>query len=269
MMDVDETSPDFRLDKDWWSAIFALEVDGNKKYPLLGQLIKALLSIFSGPAVEGSFNIMDDIIENDRCALSGVNYEALAFTKSFLSSHKSKAVTHPISEAMINSVGRAYASYQEYLQSDARDTCNIGARPKKKVDSQPALDPTPVSKKSTKATSSSDPSVITSSKVNSPSLTTATSTSTVSLPKTTATKPAVHDLAKSSTSAVSNAVTGCHNNHNHITQLPASDPPSLQTPSNQPLPTSPESVNVKQGTKRKQLSLASFFVKKPKLNGEA
>ena len=49
--------------------------DGNTlRYPAFGKLVKALLSIFSGPLIEGTFNIMDDTVEKrqsnyDHCKL--------------------------------------------------------------------------------------------------------------------------------------------------------------------------------------------------------
>ncbi len=51
-----------RLDVDFWSGIVR-----DVRFPILGKLVKALLSIFTGPLVEGSFNLMDDILEADRC----------------------------------------------------------------------------------------------------------------------------------------------------------------------------------------------------------
>ncbi|XP_059364858.1 uncharacterized protein LOC132103782 [Carassius carassius] len=56
-----------RIDVDWWSKIFAMKMPGGgMRFPILGKLVKALLSLFTGPLVEGSFNIIDDIIEKDR-----------------------------------------------------------------------------------------------------------------------------------------------------------------------------------------------------------
>lgn len=33
---------------------------------MLGKLVKAVLSLLTGPLIDGLFNIMDDIVENDR-----------------------------------------------------------------------------------------------------------------------------------------------------------------------------------------------------------
>ena len=47
-----------RLDV-WWSKIFE-----TKCYPILGSVLKASLSIFTGPMVENSFSMMNDIIDS-------------------------------------------------------------------------------------------------------------------------------------------------------------------------------------------------------------
>lgn len=51
--------------------------DGELKFKDLTHLVKAILTIFSGPLIEGIFNIMDDIITNDRSALAVENYETV------------------------------------------------------------------------------------------------------------------------------------------------------------------------------------------------
>ena len=56
---------------DWWREIFLMKTpEGSIRFPVLGKLVRALLSLFTGPLVEGSFNIMDDIIEKDRARLN-------------------------------------------------------------------------------------------------------------------------------------------------------------------------------------------------------
>lgn len=56
----------------------------NSRYPLLTKLITSLLSVFSGPLMESTFNIMDDIVEKDRTKLSMENYKAVAIVKTVL-----------------------------------------------------------------------------------------------------------------------------------------------------------------------------------------
>lgn len=62
---------DCRVDIDWWSHVASLKnSERGVRYPTLCKLVKALLSIFTGPLVEGSFNLMDDILESDRCSMN-------------------------------------------------------------------------------------------------------------------------------------------------------------------------------------------------------
>ncbi|XP_060779528.1 uncharacterized protein LOC132887834 [Neoarius graeffei] len=68
-----------RIDVDWWREVFSMKMaEGEIRFPLLGKLVRALLSVFTGPLIEGSFNIMDDIIEKDRVKLSIETYEGFA-----------------------------------------------------------------------------------------------------------------------------------------------------------------------------------------------
>ena len=53
--DTDPADCHFRLDSDWWCKIFQMRESGQIKYALLSSLVKALLSIFSGPLVENTF----------------------------------------------------------------------------------------------------------------------------------------------------------------------------------------------------------------------
>lgn len=70
------------IEYSWWSHIFKMKNnDGELKFKYLTHLVKAILTIFSGPFIEGTFNIMDDIITNDKSALTVKNYEALSIIK--------------------------------------------------------------------------------------------------------------------------------------------------------------------------------------------
>ena len=42
----------------WWNKVFH-----TKRYPALSDLVRASLSIFTGPMVECSFSMMNDIID--------------------------------------------------------------------------------------------------------------------------------------------------------------------------------------------------------------
>ena len=56
--DPDVNEPHDRLD-DWWAKIFAIS-----SYAQLSKVVKAALSIFSGPQVESSFNTMGDVVDD-------------------------------------------------------------------------------------------------------------------------------------------------------------------------------------------------------------
>lgn len=88
---------DCRVDVDWWSHVASLKnAERDVRYPILCKLVKALLSIFTGPLVEGSFNLMDDILEDDRCSMNVETYESLAVVKSIMKSRGWKASTMTI-----------------------------------------------------------------------------------------------------------------------------------------------------------------------------
>ena len=121
-MDVDETGPDFHLDTDWWAKIFTLKDGfGRDRYPVLTVLVKALMSIFTGPAVEGTFNIMGDIITEDRTSLTTFNYEALAVIKRRLQVSGQHAVTMNVPQKMKESVQESWKTYQEKLNKNKNE----------------------------------------------------------------------------------------------------------------------------------------------------
>ena len=64
-----------RLDK-WWSVIFT-----TGKYPALSAVVKACLSIFTGPQVESSLSIMNDIIKKKSGRMLTETYSAIIGTK--------------------------------------------------------------------------------------------------------------------------------------------------------------------------------------------
>ena len=64
-----------RLDK-WWSVVF-----NTGKYPALSAVVKACLSIFTGPQVESSLSIMNDIIKKKSGRMLTETYSAIIGTK--------------------------------------------------------------------------------------------------------------------------------------------------------------------------------------------
>ncbi|KTF75376.1 hypothetical protein cypCar_00046139 [Cyprinus carpio] len=106
-----------RIDVDWWSKIFAMKMpEGGMRFPILGKLVKALLSLFTGPLVEGSFNMMDDIIEKDRVRLNIETYEGLAILKSHMKVMGKTASKMQITPALRRFCLSSYETYQNHLK---------------------------------------------------------------------------------------------------------------------------------------------------------
>ncbi|RXN18940.1 hypothetical protein ROHU_025945 [Labeo rohita] len=106
-----------RIDVDWWSKIFAMKMpEGGMRFPILGKLVKALLSLFTGPLVEGSFNMMDDIIEKDWVRLNIETYEGLAILKSHIKVMGKTASKMQITPALRRFCLSSYETYQNHLK---------------------------------------------------------------------------------------------------------------------------------------------------------
>ncbi|XP_052409582.1 uncharacterized protein LOC127955943 isoform X2 [Carassius gibelio] len=106
-----------RINVDWWSKIFAMKMpEGGMRFPILGKLVKALLSLFTGPLVEGSFNMMDDIIEKDRVRLNIETYEGLAILKSHMKVMGKTASKMQITPALRRFCLSSYETYQNHLK---------------------------------------------------------------------------------------------------------------------------------------------------------
>ena len=104
-----------RLDK-WWSEIFK-----PGKYPVLSSVIKACLSVFTGPQVESSFSMMNDIInkksgrmlaETTYSAIIGTKYNLLASGKTSFELFHRKTFSEILSmvEGIISYVLRVLAT---------------------------------------------------------------------------------------------------------------------------------------------------------------
>nr|XP_055023083.1 uncharacterized protein LOC129413401 [Misgurnus anguillicaudatus] len=108
---------DSRVNIDWWSRVASLKnAERGVRYPTLIKLVKALLSIFTGPLVEGSFNLMDDILETDRCSLNVETYESLAVVKSTMKARDWTASTITIDQPLRRSCLSSYQNYQLHLK---------------------------------------------------------------------------------------------------------------------------------------------------------
>ena len=75
-----------RLDV-WWNKVFK-----TNRYPVLSSLVHPCLSIFTGPMVECSFSMMNDIIDSRSGRMEIEKYSAIMTKKYSLKSSKSAAL---------------------------------------------------------------------------------------------------------------------------------------------------------------------------------
>lgn len=110
-----------RIDSDYWTKVFQLKVHEAPRFAVLKKLICALLSVFTGPLIEATFNIMDDIVEKDRASMTVENYEAIATVKRALTKKQVKAVTMTVTTDMKRSCINAFQTYKEHLIKKKQD----------------------------------------------------------------------------------------------------------------------------------------------------
>jgi len=84
-----------RVDVHFWIKVFKLKTLYRQRYPLLTKLVSTLLTIVSGPLIESTFNIMDEIVEIGRTKLTIENYEAVAIVKTTLNKSRSEPGNAP------------------------------------------------------------------------------------------------------------------------------------------------------------------------------
>lgn len=111
-----EYSEDDPVDSGYWAKVFSLKSFDQVRYPALKKLVSSLLTIFSGPLIESTFNIMDDIVEKDRANMTVVNYEGVAIVKTVLRKKKMKSTEMKVTTAMKKSCISAYANYKAYVK---------------------------------------------------------------------------------------------------------------------------------------------------------
>ncbi|XP_053384313.1 uncharacterized protein LOC128550116 [Mercenaria mercenaria] len=105
-----------RVDLGFWSKVAHLKTFDNQRYPVLSKLVFAMLTIFSGPLVEGTFNVMGDIIEEDRTRMNIENYEAVAIVKTALKRKAVKASALKVTPSMKRCCIHAYSSYKQHIK---------------------------------------------------------------------------------------------------------------------------------------------------------
>ena len=102
-MDIN-TGEDADLDA-WWCSVFKLH-----KYPSVEKVVTACLSIFSGPRVEQSFSIMNNIITTKTSSLNINTYEAILCVKYMLLAQNTTAIKlYPRADAVFSPVDASLA----------------------------------------------------------------------------------------------------------------------------------------------------------------
>ena len=109
-----------RVDK-WWAEIFS-----TNNYPALSKIVKACLSVFTGPQVEQSFSSMNLIINSKTnrldiqtyCALQSVRYELKAkHTTALDYYHREDVVRDPVDRSVARHMQTAYSRYKKRLHT--------------------------------------------------------------------------------------------------------------------------------------------------------
>jgi hypothetical protein len=78
------------------------------------KLVKTALCIFSGPLIESTFKIMDDMRQKK---LTIVNYKAVAKVKTALRKKNVKSTDTIVKNSMKSLCINAYDTYRKYLQN--------------------------------------------------------------------------------------------------------------------------------------------------------
>ena len=117
---VNEDGSSKQLDT-WWAEVF--DIDG---YPHLSKVIKACLSIFTGPMIEQSFSTMNNVInkKTNRINIETVNaiqtvkYDLKAKNETTISCYRHTDILRlPIDHRLCYRVHHSYALYKKKLET--------------------------------------------------------------------------------------------------------------------------------------------------------
>ena len=113
-----------RLDH-WWASVFA-----TNKYPVLAKLVKACLSIFTGPRVEHSFSLMNDIINKKSNRMNIDTFSAIQTLKYDLKSKETTTLKlyrredihkTPVDKALVYHMHTAYGRYKRKAEAKSEE----------------------------------------------------------------------------------------------------------------------------------------------------
>ena len=123
-LETNESQTPVRIDK-WWSSVFS-----RNEYPVFSKLIKASLSIFTGPHVERSFSEMNNLVNKKTNRIAVETYSALQTIRSHVKSKKKSALQYfhredilhdPVDKDLCFHMQTAYGHYKKHLQQKAQD----------------------------------------------------------------------------------------------------------------------------------------------------
>ena len=100
----------------WWAAVISCE-----KYSVISPVIKACLSIFTGPRVEGSFSVMNNIINPSANKMLTKTYEAIHKLKyKFLNSDKNSCQMYKREDPVFDPIDKSLCFYMQTAYSRQR-----------------------------------------------------------------------------------------------------------------------------------------------------
>ena len=106
--------PNVRIDK-WWG-------DNSTAFPALSKVAKAALSVFHGPLVEGSFNIMGNIIDAHSSRMAIETHDAFQTTQHFLRRQSNMNCLNPkLLPNLVNNMKNSASRYKVNRKSQPQN----------------------------------------------------------------------------------------------------------------------------------------------------
>ena len=100
----------------WWNKVFK-----TKSYPVLSSLVRPCLTIFTGPMVECSFTVMNDIIDSRSGRMEIDTYSAIVTTKyNIKSTGKSAAIKYNRKDILRDPVDSTFSYYMPTASSGCK-----------------------------------------------------------------------------------------------------------------------------------------------------
>ena len=119
--DLSDKNKITRVDK-WWH-----EIKKTERYPKLSKMCLAILSCFHGPLVEGSFNLMKNIIDSKRYSMEMTTYNSYLTVQYYFNSRETNSVEmfdrkdhkyDKIDHQLCNNMRASSAEYNKSLKKE-------------------------------------------------------------------------------------------------------------------------------------------------------